>query len=790
MKKQLLLLAGFIGLFQISGQAQSQIKQTRAKQELTVGTYVPKNTKSTGVKPKTTAIWGAESSVGVAHGKFANDFINASGFAVGANPNDWTALSGTNAYWTRSTTGESQGAYWGAQTALASPSMADGVALFDSDYLDNNGVIGAFGSGTSPGPHRGELISPRIDLTGYSNKPIAVKVYIGYREYDIDELSISMSNNDAASWTTIDVRNEILSEDEGFILIPFHQITNGVSDMSTFRIKITFDGYYYYAMADDISIIEAPLYDLAIPTASQTSNLIVDQGDQIHITGNRYFPLSHLNLNHHGDYGANVTNKGLQSIEVSDSCYLILTVEKSNEGEWEAVFNNRILIDTVPNNERRFIKNSFNDFSWASLGDFRATYTIGGNIEDGNPDNNTISHEFTLTPNNYASLVGKDDDDNPQYTDIVFPGGENNYISIEFGSLFYFNDPTSEITFDSLKFKYYVTSNFNGLATQTYYAKIYEVNPSTNITIEDKQDLTVVGISAAEISGLGTTIPKATFGTLNFSTFMNPNTGGPMAPINGNKHYYIAIDLNYIGVKNGQPFSSSEVLWFGTSNLKNYYLNLTSITQNKYIQPSTLFITDEFGTENNNWLGFGADIIPSIGLHISSSLCAYTEEPVVDFNINTTGKTISCSDASVSQSNNVSWLWDFGDGNTSTEQNPTHVYATDNTYTVCLTVTDDCISDSTCAPITISTVDIAENGLDNLNIYPVPTKDILNLVGLNTQETYNVSIVNQLGQQVFAKSVKGNSNARIDVNQLNPGTYQLLVVTAQKSISRNIVIVE
>lgn len=35
------------------------------------------------------------------------------------------------------------------------------------------------------------------------------------------------------------------------------------------------------------------------------------------------------------------------------------------------------------------------------------------------------------------------------------------------------------------------------------------------------------------------------------------------------------------------------------------------------------------------------------------------------------------------------WSWDFGDGNTSTIQNPTHVYNETGTYTAILTVTDD-----------------------------------------------------------------------------------------------------
>jgi parallel beta-helix repeat protein len=37
----------------------------------------------------------------------------------------------------------------------------------------------------------------------------------------------------------------------------------------------------------------------------------------------------------------------------------------------------------------------------------------------------------------------------------------------------------------------------------------------------------------------------------------------------------------------------------------------------------------------------------------------------------------------------VSWYWDFGDGNISTEQNPTHQYESEGYYTVNLTVTND-----------------------------------------------------------------------------------------------------
>jgi PKD repeat protein len=51
----------------------------------------------------------------------------------------------------------------------------------------------------------------------------------------------------------------------------------------------------------------------------------------------------------------------------------------------------------------------------------------------------------------------------------------------------------------------------------------------------------------------------------------------------------------------------------------------------------------------------------------------------------------------------VSWLWDFGDGKTSTEQNPGHRYVKFKNYSVTLTVTDDGgVSNSTSKDVTVT----------------------------------------------------------------------------------------
>ena len=38
----------------------------------------------------------------------------------------------------------------------------------------------------------------------------------------------------------------------------------------------------------------------------------------------------------------------------------------------------------------------------------------------------------------------------------------------------------------------------------------------------------------------------------------------------------------------------------------------------------------------------------------------------------------------------VSWLWSFGDGTTSSEENPTHAYTEEGVYDVTLEATDSC----------------------------------------------------------------------------------------------------
>ena len=72
-------------------------------------------------------------------------------------------------------------------------------------------------------------------------------------------------------------------------------------------------------------------------------------------------------------------------------------------------------------------------------------------------------------------------------------------------------------------------------------------------------------------------------------------------------------------------------------------------------------------------------------------------QPIAEFS---TFDTLSCSAHAVSFSNTstgkgLRFSWDFGDGEKSAEENPSHTYAVEGTYDVCLTVTDAIGCDNT-----------------------------------------------------------------------------------------------
>ncbi|MDW8428692.1 MAG: PKD domain-containing protein [Chitinophagales bacterium] len=84
---------------------------------------------------------------------------------------------------------------------------------------------------------------------------------------------------------------------------------------------------------------------------------------------------------------------------------------------------------------------------------------------------------------------------------------------------------------------------------------------------------------------------------------------------------------------------------------------------------------------------------------ISCQEISVCQPPQAAFAANTNELEIEFSDLSAHTS---SWLWHFGDGNSSTAQNPTHIYTAPGTYQVCLIAVNNCAADTFCQSLTVT----------------------------------------------------------------------------------------
>ncbi len=99
------------------------------------------------------------------------------------------------------------------------------------------------------------------------------------------------------------------------------------------------------------------------------------------------------------------------------------------------------------------------------------------------------------------------------------------------------------------------------------------------------------------------------------------------------------------------------------------------------------------------------------------SIVQFNEKPSPDFSVD---ETLGCTGevfqfTNLSSSDAVSYLWDFGDGTTSTNANPSHSYSALGTYTVSLTATNSSGCDSTLTQLGL--FDIA-NPTANFTAFP------------------------------------------------------------------------
>lgn len=151
--------------------------------------------------------------------------------------------------------------------------------------------------------------------------------------------------------------------------------------------------------------------------------------------------------------------------------------------------------------------------------------------------------------------------------------------------------------------------------------------------------------------------------------------------------------------------------------------------------------------------------------------------PISNFDYQSNGLEMIFENLSTNGAN--SWLWDFGDGNTSTEEHPVYVYTTEGTYTICLTAISQCGENMSCQQLTLSPNDITTISKDEVQIaiYPNPTRDysLLEVNKTGNAIHYEWQILNSIGQLIEKGLGTTSKGTDLAVHNLEDGVYWVRV---------------
>jgi len=138
---------------------------------------------------------------------------------------------------------------------------------------------------------------------------------------------------------------------------------------------------------------------------------------------------------------------------------------------------------------------------------------------------------------------------------------------------------------------------------------------------------------------------------------------------------------------------------------------------------------------------------------------------------------ITFTDESV---NATSWNWDFGDGNTSTDASPSHMYTAVGSYPVILTV----VGPQGCSDVSLVWIEVLEDPIVSttyLNelegevlIFPNPVADQLQIsFDLNTSQQLQIEVRDAIGRNLIRIPTKSyfKDQLKLDMSDLSSGLY-------------------
>ncbi len=159
-----------------------------------------------------------------------------------------------------------------------------------------------------------------------------------------------------------------------------------------------------------------------------------------------------------------------------------------------------------------------------------------------------------------------------------------------------------------------------------------------------------------------------------------------------------------------------------------------------------------------------------------------------------TSSVIGATGVFTNQSTNaVSYSWNFGDGSPANNSaNPSHVYSVNGTYTVILTATGPCGSDTYTMVIAISQVGLQDNDLSNtLSLYPNPNDGNFTLsFDFTKTKDVTIQVLDVSGRIIFSdqeNNVMGY-NKQIGLEDAESGLYFVRIITTEGVVTEKVMV--
>jgi len=151
-------------------------------------------------------------------------------------------------------------------------------------------------------------------------------------------------------------------------------------------------------------------------------------------------------------------------------------------------------------------------------------------------------------------------------------------------------------------------------------------------------------------------------------------------------------------------------------------------------------------------------------------------DPEADFSYTQNDTEITFMNSS---ENADSFQWDFGDGDISSEKNPTHIFQNNNIFTIQLIAERCGVVDTFSTEIVVEVVATKDLLDAKISIFPNPTENLINIKGIPKEST--VQIVDDLGREI-QRIYTSNNTLQMNISSLAQGVYFLKIKNKRDGI--------